>query len=58
MLDSDVNREFLARIDETQRSLISRMVTEASFVAPAVTSFAMGELSIDEAPTRTYSANT
>lgn len=58
MLGSDVNREFLERIDEAQRSLISKMVAGTTFEVPTIASFAMGELSIDDAQTRTYSANT
>ena len=58
MLESDVNPEFIERIDEAKRSLISRMLTEATYVAPTVASFTMGDLSLDETQTRTYSANT
>jgi hypothetical protein len=57
MLDSDVSREFIERIDESKRSLISKMVTEATFVAPTVASFAMGELDEDDTRAWTYSSN-
>ena len=57
MLDHCVNREFIERIDESQRSVISRMLTETNFVAPTVASFAIGDLNLDETQTGTYSAN-
>jgi hypothetical protein len=58
MLDSAVSRDFIDRIDESQRALISKMVSEATFVAPALASFAMADLANDDALTGTYSANT
>ena len=57
MLDSAVSQDFIDRIDESQRSFISKMVSEATFVAPTLASFAIGDESDDETLTGTYSAN-
>ncbi len=57
MLDSNVSQEFVGRIDESQRALISKMVSESTFELPSVASFTIGELTEDDTRTWTYSAN-
>lgn len=58
MLETSVSQEFIGRIDESMRPLIAKMVTDATFVAPALTSFTIGDKVEDETRTWTYSANT
>jgi hypothetical protein len=58
MLENSVSQEFIGRIDESMLPLIAKMVADATFVAPALTSFAIGETVEDDTRTWTYSANT
>jgi hypothetical protein len=57
MLDTDVGGELLERIDESKRSSIIKMMSETTFAAPTLASFAIGELSHDDTRTWTYSSN-
>jgi hypothetical protein len=57
MLDSAASQDFILRIDESKRSLISELVTETPFVAPSMASFAIGELNEDDTRAWTYSSN-
>lgn len=57
MLESNVSRDFIDRIDESQRAVISKMVSEAEFVAPALASFSMADASLDDTLTGTYARN-
>jgi hypothetical protein len=57
MPDDDVNPEFIERIDEAKRSSIRKMVVRTAFVVPAVVSFSLSGLSINEAHARVYSGN-
>jgi hypothetical protein len=57
MLDREPNRDVITQIDESQRALIGKLLDDNIFVTPAVVSFTMGSLDVDEVLTGTYSAN-
>ena len=57
MLESNISQNFIGRIDESMLSVIAKMAAEATFIAPALTSFTIGDTVEDEARTWTYSAN-
>ena len=57
MLDGNQTEEIMDLIDESKRSSVHRLLTQAPFVAPVVASFKMSDLGLDEAPVRIYSSN-
>jgi hypothetical protein len=57
MLETNVSQKFIGRIDEAMLPLIAKMAADAAFIAPALTSFTIGETVEDESRTWTYSAN-
>jgi hypothetical protein len=57
MLETNISQKFIGRINESMLPVIAKMAAEATFIAPALTSFTIGETVEDEARTWTYSAN-
>jgi hypothetical protein len=57
MLESNISQNFIGRINESMLPVIAEMAAEAAFIAPALTSFTIGETVEDESRTCTYSAN-
>jgi hypothetical protein len=56
-MQQNVSQEFIGRIDESMLPVIAKMMNDASFVAPSLTSFTIGDAVEDESRTWTYSAN-
>jgi hypothetical protein len=57
MADSDINSKFIDRIDESKRASIRKMVTGTAFMVPAIASFSLNGLAINEAHAQSYSSN-
>ena len=57
MLESNISQKFIGRIDEAMLPVIAKMAAEATFIAPALTSFSIGEAVEDESRTWPSSAN-
>lgn len=57
MAYSEVCEDLIVRVDESQRSSISKMVGEKPFIAPSVATFVIGEQSEDDTRAWTYSSN-
>jgi hypothetical protein len=57
MLETNGSQKFIGRIDPAMLPAIAKMAADAAFIAPALTSFTIGEAVEDETRTWTYSAN-
>ena len=57
MLESNISQNFIGRIGESMLPVIAKMAADTAFIAPALTSFTIGEAVEDETRTWTYSAN-
>jgi hypothetical protein len=57
MAESDINPKFIERIDASKRSWIRKMVIGTAFVVPAVVSFSMSGLAVNEAHANSYHSN-
>ena len=57
MPDSDVEPKFIEQIDVSKRSSIRKMVLGTAFVVPAVVSFSMSGLAVNEAHAQSYGSN-
>jgi hypothetical protein len=57
MADNDIHSKFIDRIDESKRSSIRKMVIGTAFVVPAVASFSLNGLAINEAHAAEYATN-
>jgi hypothetical protein len=49
MPDNDINPKFIEQIDASKRSWIRKMVIGTAFVVPAVVSFSMSGLAVNDA---------
>jgi hypothetical protein len=54
---SEVGQDLIVRTDESRQSLIDKMISETPYIAPSVSSFAIGELSEEDTRSWTYSSN-
>ena len=57
MLESNISQKLIGRIVESMLPVIAKMAADTAFIAPALTSFTIGEAVEDETRTWTYSAN-